>query len=188
MVSHFSGPGTIDHLRLRPVNGAETRDISGEAIGSLAGNATCRRLLWPDEEVRRRECGRQYPEADAAFPLPCEDRVLPDDRIRWTLVRDPAGGRDLIEGDTPLVEAIVEEVAPGLHASDSSVTLRVIRTWGMDGAPEGGSTVVQEMRALFMRGCVRAPWDDEALRAERMAETLRELEARRRGRSRGFSM
>ena len=39
-----------------------------------------------------------------------------------------------------------------------------------------------------MRGCVRAPWDDETERAERMAETLREIETRKRGRSRGLSM
>ncbi len=189
IVGHVSGPGTIDHLRLRPVGGIETRVLFNETIRTLAANATCRRMLWPDEEVRRRECGRQYPEADASFPLTCEDGVLPGDRVRWTLVRDPAGGRDARGGDTPLIEAVVEAVEPAINNRVSDmVTLRVIRSWGTDAAPAAGSTVRQEMRALFMRGCVRAPWEDEDERSERMAEALRESEARRRGRSRGFSM
>ena len=58
----------------------------------------------------------------------------------------------------------------------------------MESAPEAGETIRQDVKSLFMRGCVRAPWEDEDLRARRMAEMLREFETRRRERSRGLSM
>ncbi len=118
-------------------------------------------------------------------PLACEEKVVSGDRIRWTLVRHSGTGFDPVDGDTPRIEAVVEAVEPGIS---DMVTLRVIRSWGMAKTPEAGSTIRQEMRTLLMRGCFRAPWDDEAERAERMAETLRENETRRRGRSRGLSM
>ena len=189
VVSHFTGPDAIDHLRLRPVGGTKTRNLVAGTIGDLAANIACRRLLWPDEAVRQRERDRQYPAANAAFPLACEERVVPGDRIRWTMVRHPDTGSAPVEGDTPRIEAVVEAVEPGINALvGDKVTLRVIRSWGMDRKPESGSTIRQELRSLFMRGCVRAPWDDENERAERMAETLREIEARKRGRSRGLSM
>ena len=189
VVSHFTGPGAVDHLRLRPVGGEETRDLFAEALRLLAANLTCRRLLWSDEAVRQRECERQYPAADAAFPLACEEKVVPGDRIRWTFVRHSGTGFDLVEGDTPRIEAVVEAVEPGINdVVGDNVTLRVIRSWGMDRTPESGSTIRQRMSSLFMRGCVRVPWDDETERERRMAETLRDLEVRRRGRSRGLSM
>ena len=189
VVGHFTGPDAIDHLRLRPAGGTKTRNLVAGTIGDLAANVTCRRLLWPDEAVRQRERERQYPAANAAFALACGERVLPGDRIRWTLVRHPDTGSAPVEGDTPRIEAVVEAVEPGINdAVGDKVTLQVIRSWGMDRKPESGSTIRQEMRSLFMRGCVRAPWDDETERAERMAETLREIETRKRGRSRGLSM
>ena len=162
VVGHFTGPDAIDHLRLRPVDGTKTRNLFAEALRPLAANVTCRRLLWPDEAVRQRECERQYPAANAAFPLACGERVLPGDRIRWTLVRHPDTGSAPVEGDTPRIEAVVEAVEPGINdVVGDKVTLRVIRSWGMDRKPESGSTIRQELRSLFMRGCVRAPWDDE---------------------------
>ena len=189
VVGHLTGPDAIDHLRLRPVDGTKTRNLFAGTIGDLAANVTCRRLLWPDEAVRQRERERQYPAANAAFPLACEEKVVPGDRIRWTLVRHPDTGSAPVEGDTPRIEAVVEAVEPGINdVVGDKVTLRVIRSWGMDRKPESGSTIRQEMRSLFMRGCVRAPWDDETQRARRMAEMLREIETRKRGRSRGLSM
>ncbi len=189
MVSHVTGPDVIDRLRIRPVGGTETRSLHAETLRPLAGNVTCRRLLWPDEALRQRERDRQYPVRNDAFPFACEERVLPDDRIRWTMVRHAGPVQPPIEGDTAQVEAIVEAVEPGVNdVVGDGVTLRVVRSWGMQGAPAAGSTIRQDMRSLFTRGCVRAPWDDETARERRMAETLREIEARRRGRSRGLSM
>ena len=187
VVNHFSRPDTLDHLRLRSVDGTETRNL--HALGPLAGNISCRRFLWPDEEVRQRECRRQYPAADAAFPLACEEAVVPGDRIRWTLVRHPDSGLAPLEGDTPLIEAVVEAVDPGVNdVVGDHATLRVLRSWGMESSVQAGATIRQDVKSLFMRGCVRAPWEDETERAHRMAEMLREFETRRRGRSRGLSM
>ncbi len=189
MVSHVTGPDVIDRLRIRPVGGTETRSLHAETLRPLAGNVTCRRLLWPDETLRQRERDRQYPARNDAFPFACEERVLPGDRIRWTMVRHAGPVQPPLEGDTAQVEAIVEAVEAGVNdVVGDGVTLRVVRSWGMQGAPAAGSTIRQDMRSLFTRGCVRAPWDDETARERRMAETLREIEARRRGRSRGLSM
>ncbi len=189
MVSHVTGPDVIDRLRIRPVGGTETRSLHAETLRPLADNVTCRRLLWPDETLRQRERDRQYPARNDAFPFACEERVLPGDRIRWTMVRHAGPVQPPLEGDTAQVEAIVEAVEAGVNdVVGDGVTLRVVRSWGMQGAPAAGSTIRQDMRSLFTRGCVRAPWDDETARERRMAETLREIEARRRGRSRGLSM
>ena len=183
-VGHFAGPATIDHLILRPVAIAgrnnETLSLFRDDVARLAGNVSCRRLAWPDERVRQRELGRQYASADAAWSLVCDGRVVVGDRIRWTMVRDQLG-------DTPQVEAVVESIAgnarfPGMD----QVTLKVIRSWGMESPPEPGTTIRQEMKSLFLRGCVRVPWQDEEKRAGMALQA--EQEARSRGRSRGLSM
>ena len=66
------------------------------------------------------------------------------------------------------------------------VTLEVIQSWGMESPPEPGTTIHQEMKNLFLRGCVRVPWQDEKKRAGMALQA--EQEARSRGRSQGFSM
>ena len=80
-VNHFAGPATIDHLVLRPVAIAgrnnETLSLFRDDVARLAGNASCRRLEWPDERVRQRELARQY-----AF----RGRDL-EPRLRWTCRR-----------------------------------------------------------------------------------------------------
>lgn len=122
----------------------------------------------------------------------CSDAVMGFDASRrrfgiWTCVWDPGLFNDgvVVEGDTHRIEA----VDPGINdVVGDTVTLRVIRSWGTGRTPEAGSVIRQQLGSLLMRGCVRASWDDEGLRAERMAEMLRETETRRRGRSRGLSM
>ena len=183
-VGHFTDPATIDHLILWPAAIAgrnnETLSLFRDDVARLAGNVSCRRLAWPDERVRQRELGRQYASADAAWSLVCDGRVVVGDRIRWTMVRDQLG-------DTPQVEAVVESIAGNVRfPGKDQVTLEVMRSWGMESPPEPGTTIRQEMKSLFLRGCVRVPWQDEEKRAGMVLQA--EQEARSRGRSRGLSM
>ena len=185
-VDHFTDPATIDHLVLRPIAAAiagrtkENLSLFRDDVAKLAGNASCRRLAWPDERVRQRELERQYALPDTTHSLVCDGRVVVGDWIRWTLVRDQLG-------DTPQVEAVVESIAGNVRfPGKDQVTLEVKRSWGMESPPEPGTTIRQEMKSLFLRGCVRVPWQDEDKRAGMALQA--EQEARSRGRSQGFSM
>ena len=183
-VGHFANPATIDHLVLRPAAIAgrnnETLSLFRDDVAKMAGNVSCRRFEWPDEMVRKRELERLYAFPDATWSLACDGRVVVGDRIRWTMVRDQLG-------DTPQVEAVVEGIAGNVRfPGKGQVTLEVIRSWGMESPPEPGTTIRQEMKSLFLRGCVRVPWQDEEKRAGMVLQA--EQEARSRGRSQGFSM
>ena len=194
-VGRVAGPAAIGHLVLRPTAAAiagrsnETLSLSGHEVAGLAGNVSCRRLAWPDERVRQRELERQYAFADTTYSLVCDGRVVVGDRIRWTMVRDAEALRDQLEGDTPQVEAVVESIAGNVRfPGEDQVTLKAIRSWGMGSPPEPGATIHQRMGSLFLRGCVRVPWQDEEKRAERVLQAEQEAQSLRRGRSRGLSM
>ncbi len=150
-------------------------------------DASCVRAAWADESLRACEISRQFPATDATFTIPCTAPVVPGDRIRWTLARPGDALRPRLEGDTPQIEAIVEGFSPhAVFGADKLVAMTVIRSWGRGRPPAPGETIDQRMSALFRRGCVRQPWADESLRAEKLAEVEREIQSW--GRSRGLSM
>ena len=182
--------GRIASLMLRPVETARAGgagfDLS-DNVAALARNPSCGRAAWPDETLRVREVQRQFPATDATFSIPCTGPVVPGDRIRWTLVYPGDSLRARLEGDTPQIEAIVEGFSPhAMFGADKLVEMTVIRSWGRGRPPQPGETINQRLSELFRRGCVRQPWEDEELRAEKLAEVEREI--RSWGRSRGLSM
>ena len=193
IVDDSAGPdasGRIASLVLCPVDVARTGNrgfiLPGNVTG-LARNPSCARVAWPDESLRAREVGRQFPAPDATFSLPCDGMVVVGDRIRWTLAWPGDALRSRLDGDTPQIEAVVEGFSPhAVFGADKLVELRVIRSWGSGSPPAPGESIGQRMSELFTRGCVREPWEDESLRADKVAEA--EKEARRWGRSRGRSM
>ena len=146
-----------------------------------------RRALWPDEAVRTRELQRQYPSADEAFSLPCQNRVVEGDTILWTAIRDLQKPWKIIDGDPPQVEAKVEGISPKPNPAEDLVTLRVVRFCGPPGAPEPGTLVRQEMSSLFTRGCVRMPWADEEERARLESRVQHEVMTRSLHMSKGIS-
>ena len=193
IVDDAAGPsvsGRIASLVLIPVDVARTGNpgfILPSNVTALVRNPSCARVAWPDESLRAREIERQFPATDATFSLPCAGPVVVGDRIRWTLVHPGDGLRSRLDGDTPQIEAVVEGFSPhAVFGADKLVELRVIRSWGRGRPPAPGESIGQRMSDLFRRGCVREPWEDESLRAARVAEF--EKEARRWGRSRGLSM
>ncbi len=174
---------------LEPLAGTgESVSLDGYRIRTLAVQSGLRRCLWFDETLRDREVARQYATPDGMFSIPCDDGVVAGDRIRWTCVRDPDLFKDgvVVEGDTPQVEATVEEVSDGTSWRGRLVTLKVDRSWGLENAPEVGEMIYQREPELASRGCVRRPWEDESLRAARLQEARKIDQSR--GRSRGFSM
>ena len=193
IVAHAEGPdasGKIRSLLLRPVATARAGragfDLS-DNVAAIARNPSCARAAWPDETLRSREVQRQFPATDATFSLPCTGPVVPGDRIRWTLAWPGDSLRSRLDGDTPQIEAVVEGFSPhAMFGADKLVELTVIRSWGRGRPPQPGETIDQRMSELFRRGCVRQPWADEALRAEKLAEVEREI--RSWGRSQGLSM
>ncbi len=186
---HVVSPGSrFNTLVLEPLAGTgERADLGGHRFRESVGGGGCRRHLWPDEEVREKEVARQYAAPDAAFGIRCDDRVVPGDRVRWTFVRDHRPGvRQHLDGDTPQLEATVQEVTQGSPSRGRLVTLTVERSWGLENAPRPGETVRQYESDLAYRGCVRVPWEDESLRAARLEE-VRKI-GLSEGRSRGLSM
>ena len=176
-------------LFLEPLAGEGDRaSLDGYRIREIAAQGGLRRHLWPDEDVRNRELTRQYATPDETFSLPCDDGVAAGDRIRWTCLWDPGLFNDgvVVEGDTPQVEATVEEVSQDSSWRGRLVTLKVERSWGEGNAPKAGTVIYQRESELAWRGCVRVPWDDESLRAARLEEA-RKMDLSK-GRSRGRSM
>ena len=168
-VSHES---RLDTLVLEPIAGTGDRvDLGGDRLREIAGRGGCRRHLWPDEEVRAKEVSRQHAAPDATFSIRCEGEVAPGDRVRWAFVWDHRSGvRQHLDGDTPQLEATVQEVTPGSSSRGRSVTLKVERSWGLGNAPRPGEVIHQHDSDLAYRGCVRIPWEDESLRAARLEE------------------
>ncbi|MDE0239760.1 MAG: hypothetical protein OXQ84_06120, partial [bacterium] len=152
-------------FRLRPP-GSDAIETVRAATFTEARRA--RRVAWPDEGLRQREIERQFAHTDDVYRLVCDARIVVGDHVRWTMAQD-------VDGDTPQVEARVESVERGLP--DDTVTLTVIRSWGLENAPAPGATLRLSADDLAERGCVRRPWEDEELRAETLARQ------QRRGRS-----
>ena len=189
-VGSIGDSGMIGSLVLCPVDIARMGNpgfILPSNVTALTRNPSCARVAWPDESLRAREIERQFPATDATFSFACTGPVVAGDRIRWTLVHPGDTLRSRLDGDTPQIEAVVEGFSPhAVFGADKLVELGVIRFWGRGRPPAPGERIDQRMSELFRRGCVREPWEDENLRAARVAEF--EKEARRWGRSRGLSM
>ena len=100
----------------------------------------CRCALWPGKAVRTLELQRQYPFADKTFSLPCRNRVVEGDTIRWTAAKDLQKPWNIIEGDPPQIEAKVDSISSERDSAKDLVALR--------------HRVRQEMSSLFTRGCV----------------------------------
>ena len=171
-----------------PAGEGDRASLDGYRVRELAAQGGLRRHLWPDEDVRETEVARQYATPDATFSLSCDDGVAAGDRIRWTCVWDPGLFNDgvVVEGDTPQVEATVEEVSQDSSWRGRLVTLKVERSWGEGNAPGAGEVIYQRESELAWRGCVRVPWPDESLRAARLEEARKTDLSK--GRSRGRSM
>ena len=159
-----------------------TRTHRGVPLEELAAEAGVRRLVWSDEAVRETEIKRHYPLPDAHFAIPCEDRVVEGDCVRWSMEIGYLGERSQVEARVERIEP-----APGKGDRDVAV-LRVIRSWGQDGSPTPGSEIRQTMAALTARSCLRQPRDDEDQRAASRAEAEERIRAYRPGPSFGFRM
>ena len=152
-------------LWLRPPGSDATESVRAATFTEAR---RAQRVAWPDETLRQREIERQFAHTDDVYRLVCDARVVAGDHVRWTMTND-------VDGDTPQVEARVEHIERGLP--DDTVTLTVIRSWGLENAPAPGATIRVSADDLAERGCVRKPWQDEELRAETLARQ------QRRGRS-----
>ena len=186
VVESFRGGGTV----LRDTGHRQV--LGSDNLAEMAEGSGLRRAGWPDESVRKVECARQMPVADAVYRIDCRDSLLPGDRVRvhpgsdarWYLADDD-------HRDTPLVEAVVEKVEVGEKPGEDTVTLKVTASWGGDNPPEPGSVITHERSTLAARGAFRAPWKDEAVRAERQKEFDEQAREKRKELSRGdrgFSM
>ena len=129
------------------------------------------------------QSGRAPVSPDAHFVLPCHDRVVPGDRIRWTMPRREYYLWD-IEGDMPRLDCIVEEVEPAKRSSGERVGLHVEARSGESG-PGPGEVVWMNMDDLFRHGCLRAEWIDEDERTRIEARARREAAVEERTRDRG---
>ena len=105
-----------------------------------------RRALWPDEAVRTRELQRQYPSADETFSLPCRNRVVEGDTIRWTA---DTRSSETLESSSM---AILHRSRRGSKASRRNPTPP--RTWSRSGWYVSGVRRVLRNRARwFARRC-----------------------------------
>ena len=73
---------------------------------------------------RAMQSGRAPVPPGAEFVLPCRNRVVPGDRIRWKMPRGEYLLRD-IDGDLPRLDCVVEEVRPATRSSGERVRLFV---------------------------------------------------------------
>ena len=122
--------------------------------------------------------GRAPASADADFILPCRDRVVTGDRIRWTMLHGESL-RWRIEGDMPRLDGIVVEVELAMPMDGEAAKLRVEARSGERG-PAPGETVWMHMDDLRHHDCVRAVWADEDERARIEARARREAAERER--------
>ena len=129
--------------------------------------------------------------------LPCRERVVAGDRVRWT-VGDTAGRVYGIRGELPRLDCVVEAVlAHERPEYYESARLRIEAS--PDGtAPASRDAMQVPMETLLEHDCRRAPWADEDERArieahERHASQARERayrlgRARKRGRDWSWTM
>ena len=194
------GLGKVNSLIVEQFHGdAPASGDSGDrrVLGSwhleeAAEGAGVRRARWPDESVRKMECTRQMPEADAVYGIDCRDSLLPGDRVRFnpgtgTREFDVDGGHR----DAPLIEAVVGKVEVGEDPGEDMITLRVTASWGPDKPPAPGTVITKERSEIAARGMYRMPWKDETRRAELDKAFTERSRARRKELSRGrggFSM
>lgn len=89
------------------------------------------------------QSGRAPVAHDAHLVLPCRDRVVPGDRICWTMPRREYL-RWNIEGDPPRLDCVVEEVEPATRSSGERVRLHVEARSGESG-PTPGEVVWMNM-------------------------------------------
>ena len=131
---------------------------------------------------RALQSARAPASADADFILPCRDRVVAGDRIRWTMLHGESL-RWRIEGDMPRLDGIVVEVGPVMGMDGEVAKLRIEARSGERG-PAPGETVWMHMDGLRDHDCVRAVWADEDERARIEARDRREAAERERIRDR----
>ena len=131
---------------------------------------------------RALQSGRAPASADAGFILPCRDRVVTGDRIRWTMLHGESL-RWRIEGDMPRLDGIVVEVGPVMPMDGEVAKLRVEARSGERG-PAPGEMVWMHMDDLRQHDCVRAVWADEDERARIEARDRSEAAERERIRDR----
>ena len=130
------------------------------------------------------EAGQSLASAEGDFIVPCRGRVVPGDRIRWTM---PRGDYLLwrIEGDLPRLDCVVEEVKPARGSDEEMVGLRVEARSG-DSGPATGEVVWMYMKDLFRHECLRAVWANEDERARAVARARFEAAERERTRDRNL--
>ena len=142
--------------------------------------------------------GTQFAPESAEYAIPCRERVIAGDRIRWK-APDRAFLTGLDSADTPVLDCVVEAVeADEEDPSLDPARLRIEARHGSDG-PVPGDEVQVLLQSLFVHGCARKPWEDEDRRARIELQESREAAlrqelyqerelARRNERSQGRSM
>ena len=108
--------------------------------------------------------GSQVAPEGAEYAIPCRERVIEGDCIRWK-APDHAFLTGLDSGGTTLLDCVVEAVeTDGEDPSLDRARLCIEARHGSDG-PAPGDEVRVLLPSLFVHGCARKPWQDEDLRA-----------------------
>ena len=127
-----------------------------------------------------------------AYVIPCPDRVVTGDRIRWTMPPE-ADHRRRITDEMPQLDCTVLAVEPARRSDDDLVQLRVEAREGARG-PAAGEVLWTSMMTLSGPGCLRSAWADEdrrariETRARRAALERARIRELRRSRSKGRGM
>ena len=107
-----------------------------------------------------------------AYVLPCGERVVTGDRLRWTMPSDADIRWRIDEDERPRLDCVVVEVESAERAYDDLVELRVEARAGPRGPAPGDVTWVS-ITTLLGNDCRRAAWADEDERARRDARERR---------------
>ena len=142
---------------------------------------------------RALDAGPQPTAPGEAYVLPCGERVVTGDRVRWTMPPDADIRWRIDEDERPRLDCVVVEVEPAERAYDDLVELRVEARAGPRG-PAPGDTMWVSITTLLGNHCRRAAWADEDERARRVVRERRaaahereRIRQRRLDRGRDFS-
>ena len=169
-ISAGNRPGEVDSIKVERLGDSarasqgpgRTETLQSWNLNNLTENCGARRVLWPDESVRRLEWTRQMPEPDAVYSIDCTGRLVPGDRIRFN-----PGSDSKSHGDTPLIEAVVEKIEIASQPTKDAITLRVMDSGSSGDPPIPGTSITKERSTLSACGVYRAPWKDEGQRVDR---------------------
>ena len=181
------GRNPDDALLVEHVGTERNADGSGkERVESVKckdlGDDQVHRATWRDERLRDAAAARERSASSGVHRIACHRNVVAGDRLRWTVVPDPAirspGRGDIDPGaarDPQSLEGVLLRIVAGKTSAEDLCTVHVERVDGRQNAFE----MEMERRQLLGRGCYRAPWVDENERSRTMRGQTADLREQR---------